>query len=167
MRLPFRTLPLALALLALTACGGGDKPRAARQIDAVQDAVARVGDLTVRANAVSTARLDEAVAKQYGIARADDTVLLIVSVRQGPDGQDVAVPADVSVTARTLSGTPAPLPMREVRTGDPGSGPGQVLVDHVGTFKVTPPDTLTFDVKVARDGKQVATLALTREIAAE
>ena len=159
MRMPFRTLPLALALLALTACGGGDKPRAARQIDAVQDAVARVGDLTVRANAVSTARLNEAVAKQYGIARADDTVLLIVSVRQGPDGQDVAVPADVSVTARTLSGTPAALPMREVRTGE--------LVDHVGTFKVTPPDTLTFDVKVARDGKQVATLALTREIAAE
>ena len=159
MRMPFRTLPLALALLALTACGGGDKPRAARQIEATQDAVARVGDLTVRANAVSTARLNEAVAKQYGIARADDTVLLIVSVRQGPDGQDVAVPADVSVTARTLSGTPAPLPLREVRTGE--------LVDHVGTFKVTPPDTLTFDVRVARDGKQVATLMLTREIAAE
>lgn len=159
MRTSFRTLPLVLAVLALTACGGGDKPRAARQIDAVQDAVTRVGDLTVRANAVSTARLNDAVAKQYGIARADDTVLLIVSVRQGPDGQDVAVPADVSVTARTLSGTPAPLPMREVRTGE--------LVDHVGTFKVTPPDTLTFDVKVARDGKQVATLTLTREIAAE
>lgn len=154
-----RNLPLALALLALTACGGGDKPRAARKLDAVQDAVARVGDLTVRANAVSTAHLGEAMAKQYGITRADDTVLLIVSVRQGPDGQDVAVPADVSVTARTLSGTPAPLPLREVRTGE--------LVDHVGTFKVTPPDTLTFEVKVAREGKQMAILTLTREIAAE
>ena len=158
MRLPTLTL-CCLALTVLVACGGGDKPRPARKLDAVQDAVARVGDLTVRANAVSTAHLGEGMAKQYGITRADDTVLLIVSVRQGPDGQDVAVPADVSVTARTLSGTPAPLPLREVRTGE--------LVDHVGTFKVTPPDTLTFDVKVARDGKQVASLTLTREIAAE
>lgn len=158
MRLPTLTL-CSLALTVLVACGGGDKPRPARKLDAVQDAVARVGDLTVRANAVSTAHLGEAMAKQYGITRADDTVLLIVSVRQGPDGQDVAVPADVSVTARTLSGTPAPLPLREVRTGE--------LVDHVGTFKVTPPDTLTFDVKVARDGKQVASLTLTREITAE
>lgn len=158
MRLPTLTL-CCLALAVLVACGGGDKPRPARKLDAVQDAVARVGDLTVRANAVSTAHLGEAMAKQYGITRADDTVLLIVSVRQGPDGRDVAVPADVSVTARTLSGTPAPLPLREVRTGE--------LVDHVGTFKVTPPDTLTFDVKVARDGKQVASLTLTREITAE
>lgn len=148
-----------LALTVLVACGGENDPRPARKLDAVQDAVARVGDLTVRANAVSTAHLGEAMAKQYGITRADDTVLLIVSVRQGPDGQDVAVPADVSVTARTLSGTPAPLPLREVRTGE--------LVDHVGTFRVTPPDTLTFDVKVAREGKQVATLTLAREIAAE
>lgn len=158
MRLPTLTL-CCLALTVLVACGGGDKPRPARKLDAVQDAVARVGDLTVRANAVSTAHLGKGMAKQYGITRADDTVLLIVSVRQGPDGQDVAVPADVSVTARTLSGTPAPLPLREVRTGE--------LVDHVGTFKVTPPDTLTFDVKVARDGKQVASLTLTREITAE
>lgn len=148
-----------LALTVLVACGGENDPRPARKLDAVQDAVARVGDLTVRANAVSTAHLGEAMAKQYGIIRADDTVLLIVSVRQGPDGQDVAVPADVSVTARTLSGTPAPLPLREVRTGE--------LVDHVGTFRVTPPDTLTFDVKVAREGKQVATLTLAREIAAQ
>ena len=156
--IPF-ALSLALLCLSLAGCGDGDKPRPARKLDAVQDAVVHVGDLTVRANAVSTAHLGEAMAKQYGIPRADDTVLLIVSVRQGPDGQDVAVPADVSVTARTLSGTPAPLPLREVRTGE--------LVDHVGTFKVTPPDTLTFDVKVARDGKQMATLTLTREIAAE
>lgn len=165
MRLPAQALS-CLALAALVACDG-ESPRPARQLDAAENAIARVGELTVRANAVSTTHLGAAMAKQYGIARTDDTVLLIVSVRQGPDGQDIAVPADVTATARTLSHAPVPLSLREVRTGAPGSAPDQVLVDHIGTFKVAPPDTLTFDVKVSRDGKLLTALTLTREIPAQ
>lgn len=160
MRLPaLALLCLAPLCLALAACGGADKPKPARVLDQPQDAVARIGDVTVRANAIPTGQLNPAMAKAYGIDRADDTVLLIVAVRQGPDGQDIAVSAEVEATASTLQGQRTPIALREVRTGD--------LVDHVGTAQVVRPDTLTFDIAVKRDGKSLADLKLVRDFAKE
>ena len=86
-------------------------------------------------------------------------MLLIVAVRQGPDGQDVSVPAEVEATASTLQGQRMPVVLHEAMTGD--------LVDHVGTVKVVRPDTLTLDIAVKRDGKSLADLRLVRDFAAE
>lgn len=157
---PSRLAPLCLAALclALSACGG-DKPKPARVLDQPQEAVTRVGDVSVRANAIATAQLNPATAKAYGIDIADDTVLLVVAVRQGPDGQDRAVPAEVAATATTLQGQRAPIALREVRTGD--------LVDHVGIARVVRPDTLTFDIAVKRDGRSLTDLKLVRDFAKE
>jgi len=154
-----RPAALALLCLALAACSGSDTPKPARVLDQPQEAVARVGDITVRANAIPTAQLNPATAKAYGIERTDDAVLLIVSVRQGPDGQDVALPAEVEATASTLQGQRTPVVLHEAQTGD--------LVDHVGTAKVVRPDTLTFDIAVKRDGKSLADLKLVRDFAKE
>ncbi|MCC7249293.1 MAG: DUF4426 domain-containing protein, partial [Lysobacter sp.] len=71
---------MTLILMALVGCDG-DKPKPAKLADAPQEAVSRVGDITVRANVLPTASLGEAMAKQYGIAREDDRVMLLVSVR--------------------------------------------------------------------------------------
>ena len=88
MRLP----AAALLCLALTACGN-DAPKPAKRIDTPQEAIRRVGDVTIRANVLPTANLNDSVARDYGIPRSDNTLLLLVAVRQGPDGQETALPA--------------------------------------------------------------------------
>lgn len=150
------TVLVALMLMALAGCDG-DKPKPAKLADAPQEAVSRVGDITVRANVLPTASLGEAMAKQYGIAREDDRVMLLVSVRQGPDGQDTAVPARIEAKVSNLQGQHRGIEMRELRTGD--------YVDYVGTATVSPPDTLRFELEVIREGGARSTMTFSREFA--
>ncbi|TXI50828.1 MAG: DUF4426 domain-containing protein [Lysobacter sp.] len=156
-----RAHPTVLASLviavALAGCDG-DAPKPAKLADAPQEAVSRVGDITIRANVLPTASLGEAMAKQYGIAREDDRVMLLVSVRQGPDGQDTAVPARIEAKVSNLQGQHRGVEMRELRTGD--------YVDYVGTAQVTPPDTLRFELEVVREGGARSTMTFSREFAA-
>ncbi len=148
----------ALIIVALSAgCGGGPKP--AKLADAPQEAISRVGDVTVRANLLPTLNLSEAVAKQYGIAREDDRMMLLVSVRQGPDGQDIALPATIEAQATNLQGQRRGIEMRELRAGE--------YVDYVGTVGISPPDTLRFDLKIEREGGARSTMTFSRDFAKE
>ena len=156
---------LCFALL-LSACGD-DAPKQAKRIDTPQEAIARIGDVTIRANVMRTANLNEAVARGYGIQRSDNTVMLLVSVRQGPDGQDIALPATVQASVANLHGQRRDIVMRELRTGGPGAGPAQALIDYVGTVDVSPPDTLGFDLKIAREGAAPASMQFNREFTPE
>src|SRR3546814_5482267 len=104
----------------------------------------QIGDVRVRANAVPTAKLGEAVARQYGIERDTGAVMLLVGVRRDVDGGETALPARVTAVASDLLGKRQQLEMREVRSGDPGSGPGQGFIDYDGTARVIAPDTLHF-----------------------
>lgn len=149
-----RMLAPMLLCLALNACGD-DAPKPAKRIDTPQEAVSRIGDVTIRANAMPTVNLNEAVARSYGITRREGTLLLLVAVRQGPDGQDIALPATVTATVSNLQGQRQDIAMRELRTGD--------LVDYVGTTEVSPPDTLSFDLKIMRDGAPTSTLQFSRD----
>ena len=96
--------------------------------------------------------------KTYGIARGEQTWLLLVSVRRGPEGAEKAVSATVEARARDLQGRTIDIAMREIPTADE-------YVDNVGTFSITPPDTLQFSVRVMPQGAAPATLEFTREIA--
>jgi hypothetical protein len=144
------------ACLVLAACGGGSAPQPAQA--APPPAELRVGDLRIIASAVETSALPESVTKQYGIARGEQTWLLLVTVRRGPDGAETAVSATVEARARDLQGRTIDIPMREIQTADD-------YVDNVGTFSITPPDTLQFSVRVMPQGAAPATLEFTREIA--
>ena len=152
-----RPFPLAMlcAALLLTACGD-DAPKQARRIDVPQEAITRIGDVSIRANVLRTSNLNEAMARGYGIQRSDRTLMLLVSVRQGPDGQDVALPATIQASVANLHGQRRDIEMRELRTGGPGSGTGQALVDYIGTVDVSPPDTLSFDLKIVREGGETS-----------
>ena len=147
----------------LSACSD-DAPKPAKRIDTPQEAITRIGDVTIRANVMRTANLNEAVARGYGIQRSDKTLMLLVSVRQGPDGQDIALPATVQASVANLSGQRRDIAMRELRTGE---GTEQALVDYVGTVDVSPPDTLSFDLKVVREGNATSLMQFSRDFAKE
>ncbi|MCY7354841.1 MAG: DUF4426 domain-containing protein [Lysobacter sp.] len=154
--------PIALALLA-AACGGTNAPAPTEATSAQGNALVRVGDISVRASPIQTSLLNPAVAQQYGIARTDNTILLLVAVRQGPEASETSLPAQITASATDLRGQKQAIAMREVRTGDPASGAGQVLIDYIGTVETALPETLRFDVKAVRDGRPVATLQFNRE----
>ncbi|TKR30883.1 DUF4426 domain-containing protein [Luteimonas gilva] len=143
------------AFLALSACGGQAPSPVPASAPAGGEAVETVGDAIARANAVQTSALNEAVARQYGIARNDKTVLLLVAVRKGSGGAESAVPARVTATVTGLTGDKRNIEMRELRTSD--------LLDYVGTVDTSLPETLRFEVDVAIEGNATAKLRFSRE----
>jgi len=157
-------LASSLLCVALTACGGNAPPAAppsAAGASASQEAVSRIGDVTIRASAIPTATLSEQVARQYGIARNDDTVMLLIGVRQGEGAQETALPATITATATDLRGRAHPIAMRELRSGDPSSS--QALLDYVGTVEVAPPDTVRFDVQIVRENGATSQMQFSRD----
>lgn len=147
-----------LMALGLSACGGsgsGGPPSAPTAPSAPQEAVSRIGDVTIRASVVQTSTLPETVAQQYGIARNDRLALLLVAVRQGPEAQEVALPATITATAVDLRGRRQDIPMRELRTGD--------LLDYVGTAEIDLPDTVRFELAIVREGGARSTMQFSRE----
>lgn len=152
-RLARIVLPTLMSGVLLVGCGANPPPRTASAPP--PEAITRSGDVTIRASAVPTSALGEAVSRQYGIPSNQDTVLLLVALRRGKDANEVSVPAQVEVTVTGLSGQRQEVEMRELRSGD--------LLDYVGTLELSGPDTLKFDIRMVREGGQVATMKLVRE----
>ena len=152
----FRILITASCLLALGGCGGGSAPAPVATVPvAQQEAIARIGDITIRATALQTSALAPQVATQYGIPRDERTVMLLVGVRQGSDAQEIALPADITATVTNLSGQRQPVALRELRSGD--------LLDYIGTVEASLPDTLRFDINIVREGGVSSTMQFSRE----
>jgi hypothetical protein len=150
-------------LLALAACGGGKPAPAVPATAAPQEAISRIGDVTIRATALPSTTLAPDVASQYGIVRDERTVMLLIGVRQGPEGQEIALPATITATVTNLSGQRQPIALRELRSGDPSTGSGQALLDYVGTVETSLPDTLRFDVTIVRQGGATSTMQFSRD----
>lgn len=148
---------LLAATLLLAGCDAAP-PAATDAPAAPREATLQVGDATVRATVMQTSTLDDAVAARYGIERGEDVVMLLVGVREGPEMQEVSVPAVVTATATDLRGNRHPVAMRELHAGD--------LVDHVGTVRVDLPETLMFDVEIRREGAAPATMQFSRDFPA-
>lgn len=141
-------------LLGLAGCSEGPPPPSA-PMATPQEAISRIGDVTVRASVVPTETLSEQVASSYGLPRRPGTVMLLVGVRQGPEAQEVSLPATVTAVATDLGGRRQPIALRELRSGN--------LLDYVGTLEVDAPDTLRFDVTVVRAGGARSQMQFTRE----
>lgn len=139
--------------LVLAGCGGSSGPAPAASTPSVQpEAVMRIGDVTIRANAMQTSALSPEITSRYGIPRNERTVMVLVGVRQGSDARETSLPATVTATATNLSGQRQPIAFRELRSGDATTGSGPVLLDYIGTVETSLPDTLLFDMTIARDG---------------
>lgn len=142
-------------MLALAACGAAPTPPAGQGTPA-PPAVARSGDLSVRASVVPTSALSEAAAREYRIERGPRNHLLMVGVRRGEDNNERAVPARVTATAFDLRGVRHDVVLREVAVGE--------LTDHIGIVRITPPDTLRFVVEAHTGDDEVTRLQFSREI---
>ena len=154
-RFVLRRAAVVAMTLALSACGGSSAPASPEGSATQGDAILRVGDVSVRASPIQTSMLDAAITRQYGVTRDDNTILLLVAVRQGPEVNERSLPAIVTASATDLRGHKQVIAMREVRTGD--------LLDYIGTVETSLPETLRFDVKAVRDGRAVGTLQFNRE----
>lgn len=144
---------VACALLVLAGCGGGSprSPTAAAQAPAEL----RTSDVTIRASAVPAAMLGETAAKQYGIERDPRTVLLLVGVRRGTESQETSLPARVRGSAVDLLGRRQDIALREIRSDG--------FIDYAGSVRISPPETLRFDLVIERDGAAPATLSFNRD----
>jgi len=150
-------LSMALVLPTLSGCSSPppDEGQAIQPVARERDAVAEIGDVTVRASATQTSQLPAAVARDYGIAeRRPDTLLLLVTVRKGAAGE--ALPANVTATVTDLRGGRQDIAMRQVHS--------DAFVDTVGTTTTSLPDTLRFDLSVNVDGMAPVHMQLQREV---
>jgi len=157
MRIPPRPLAGAvlLTLLSLAGCDSEPAPRIAAPMTAPQEAILQAGDTTIRASVVQTSALNEVVARQYGIERDDEIVMLLVGLRRGPAATETSVPAAVTATVTDLRGQKQVIDMRELHSGE--------LVDYVGTVQASLPDTLAFELAIAREGKPTSKMQFSRE----
>jgi len=143
---PLAALALCLAALS-TACGVDPSSRAdlaAHAGTARQPAELQVGDATIRASLAPTTSLGPAIAQRYGVEPERDSQLLLVGVRRGPAHAEASVSAQVTARARDLRGVWQDVPVREVRSDG--------FIDYAGTVRVAPPDTLSFEIAVRREG---------------
>jgi hypothetical protein len=149
-----RSAALAGACLLLAACsGGGSAPRPAQP--APPPAEFRQGDLRISASTTPTRQLDAGIARGYGIPRSDDGVLVLVTVREGPEGAGTALESQVAGWATDLQGRRHALAFRELRAGG--------FVDQAAVLDVRAPDTLQFHLTVTPRGRPAQQLDFVRE----
>jgi hypothetical protein len=134
------------ASLALAACGN-PAPEPARFVPPAPSMTELEGPLRARYNLLPTLALGEAVAREYGVERSAASALLVVALRRPTaDGDETAVDGEVDAEVVDLAGRRQVVALRRVATGD--------YVDHVGTVKAGPHDTLRVRVAVVVDGRR-------------
>ena len=101
---------LGCALVA--ACGSEPAVPATGEVQA--PAKLTTGDVTVRATALPSMRLGDAMASRYGVARDPDTVLLVIGMRRGPQSAETSVAGRVGAEANNLLGNRQRIALREL-----------------------------------------------------
>ena len=134
-----------LALCVLLAGCGGTAPEPAQPVPPPVATAELQGPLRVHYNLLPTLALGEAVARQYGVKRSDDTALLVVALRRPTnDDDEVTATGEVLAEVVDLSGRRQEVPLRQVATGD--------YIDYIGTVQTGQHDTLRIEVSVITDG---------------
>ena len=152
-RVPRSALPVLSLVLALAACGGGTVP--APPSRAVEPpAELRAGDRVLRASLVPAGAVGAAMARDYGIDREADGMVLVIGLRTG--AAETSLPARVEARASDLLGRGQPIALREVRSNG--------YIDYVGTLRVEPPETLRFDIEAEAAGAPPIALRFSRDI---
>lgn len=103
--------------------------------------VEKLGNLEVNYNVITTDTLTPAIAKVYGIERSPRRGMLTVAVTEPQaSGPSRHVETDVAASAVNLIDQVMTVKMRGIREGN--------AVYYIGDFRIAPPDTLRFTLKV-------------------
>ena len=101
---------------------------------------------TIHHNAIPTASLDPAIAKQYRIQRSKYRGMLNVSVIKDEAGTTgISSPAVVLAKATNIRGQLISIPMRQVLEAD--------AIYYIGEFRIADQETLNFDLQVQPQGE--------------
>jgi hypothetical protein len=133
-----------------TPMGAAQVPGSSQQVET------RIGDTTVYAVAMPTVAVPAEVAREHGIERREDLVMLRVSGRRGEGANVTSVPLRVQATATDLRGQTTTLTMEERMTAG--------LLDYVGAVDTELPDTLRFDIRVTTPDGASQAMQLTRDV---
>lgn len=140
----FRLVAALTFFLLMAGCSGNQTPQPAVFV-APAESSSDFGDLRVHYNALPTASLGDAVARDYGVQKDPGTGMLVVALRKLSDGNELATQGDVSAVMLDLQGVRQQVDFRTVKTGD--------YTDHLGTFEMSPRNTYRFEVTVKSGGR--------------
>lgn len=140
-----KRIPLLLLTLLLTACSAGEKPRTADFVPPAESTI-DFGELRVHYNALPTLSLNDAVAREYGVARDAGSAMVVIALRRVANGEELGAEGKVSAEAYDLQGKRQHIDFSAVRTGD--------YTDHIGTFAISERDSYRFEVKVESGGRK-------------
>ena len=101
---------------------------------------------TIHHNAIPTASLDPAIAKQYRIQRSKYRGMINVSVIKTEEGTTgKSSPAVILAKATNIRGQMISIPMRQVLEAD--------AIYYIGEFRIADQETLNFDLQVQPQGE--------------
>ncbi len=153
-----RTLVAALAAIGALAsgCDNAPQPRVATAQPS-EDSFRDFGSYEVHYNAVRTDALTPQVARDYGIQRSTNRVMLNVTVlHKGAGGARKPVEAEVKVDARNLNEQLKDLELRRISEGD--------AIYYIGEVSISGTEILVFDISVTPAGTQAPlSVKFTRE----
>ena len=151
-----RTLAALVACAALASgCDFGPQhqvPTAQPAEDSFRD----FGSYEVHYNAVRTDSLTPEIARNYGIERSTNRVMLNVTVLRKDAGARKPVPAEVKVDARNLNEQLKDLELRRISEGE--------AIYYIGEVSISGTEILVFDITVTPEGTQAPlSVKFTRE----
>ncbi len=101
---------------------------------------------TIHHNAIPSASLEPAIAKEYGIQRSKYRGMLNVSVIKNiPGTTGESTDAIVMAKATNLRGQLISIPMRKITEGD--------AIYYIGEFRIADQETLNFEIQVKPKGE--------------
>ena len=151
-----RAVCIIVACLALAACGRGDTTApASSTATSTASATTTVGGVTLHTSTIAIADLNDTVATRYGIDRAQEGLMLLVTVRDAAGNGIEPGDLRLTATAAALPDPPKPLELRAIGTDG--------MTDYIGLLQARAPASVQFKLTATRGGSR-ADIATSAEL---
>lgn len=151
-----RSLFIIVACLALAACGRGENVApASSTATSTASATTTVGGVTLHTSTIAIADLNDTVATRYGIDRAQEGLMLLVTVRDAAGNGIEPGDLRLTATAAALPDPPKPLELRAIGTDG--------MTDYIGLLQARAPASVQFKLTATRGGSR-ADIATSAEL---
>ena len=142
-----RSLFIIVACLALAACGRGETVApASSTATSTASATITVGGVTLHTSTIAIADLNDTVATRYGIDRAQEGLMLLVTVRDAAGNGIEPGDLRLTATAAALPDPPKPLELRAIGTDS--------MTDYIGLLQARAPASVQFKLTATRGGSR-------------